>query len=312
MRNPFFSHKWNQLLAILKRQPVRLALSLLLPAVFIIGIVLFTIFNSENDEITYSFSQSLPVPHYPEAQASSSQEESQPGQDGSTERIDEASLKQKLMEAQEENNDVKAWLYFPGTKVDYPVLQAHDNNFYLEKNLEKKYFWWGSIFAHFRNNLSDIEQLPRNTVLFGHNKDDGLMFGELLELSELSYAKEHRYLILTFQEKTTYWEIFSVMDCEVNNEVFYYINANNPSTQEIADIITQARDRSFYDYDIDVSPQENILTLSTCTYKYTFPSGTYRDDVRFVVMARLLDKEALPEGPWPELTVNTDRRTPQF
>ena len=306
----FFS-KWNDLLAIFKRQPVRLILSLLLPAILVIGIVLFTIFNLEDDETSYSFSQSLSVPNYPETNLNSQPEESRSEQD-TTEMVDEAAIERKLIEAQKTNSDVKAWLYFPGTKVDYPVLQAHDNNFYLEKNLEKKYSWWGSIFAHFRNNLSEASQLPRNTVLFGHNKDDGLMFGELLDLSELSYAKEHRYITLTLQGKTTYWEIFSVMDCEVNNEVFYYINANNPSDQEIADIIAQAQERSFFDYGIEVSTQDNILTLSTCTYTYTFPSGTYRDDVRFVVMARLLKDSQAPEGPWPEMEINSDRRTPKF
>lgn len=311
MSDSSFFSKWNDLLSIFKRQPVRLVLSLLLPAILVIGIVLFTIFNLEDDETAYSFSQSLSVPNYPETDFHSQPEESHSGQN-TTEMVDETALEQKLTEAQKINSDVKAWLYFPGTKVDYPVLQAHDNNFYLEKNLEKKYSWWGSIFAHFRNNLSDASLLPRNTVLFGHNKDDGLMFGELLDLSELSYAKEHRYITLTLQGKTTYWEIFSVMDCEVNNEVFYYINANNPSDQEMTDIITQAQERSFFDYGIEVSAQDNILTLSTCTYKYTFPSGTYRDDVRFVVMARLLTDSQTFQESWPELELNSDRRTPKF
>lgn len=302
-----FQKKWKDLLSFYRQEPRRILLSFL-PAALIIGIVLFTIFNWEEKGKDYSFSQGLSVPNYPQI----SETESSSSQTTSGSAVNEKEIQQKLEQAQNVNSDTKAWLFFPNTKVDYPVLQAHDNNFYLEKNLEKKYSWWGSIFAHFRNNFSDIENLPRNTVLFGHNKDDGLMFGELLNLSELSYAQEHPYITLTFPEKTTYWVIFSVMDCEVNNDVFYYINADNPTDAEMADIISQALDRSFFDYGIDVGTEDHILTLSTCTYKYTFPSGTYRDDVRFVVMARLLREDELPEGPWPELEVNTDRRTPQF
>ena len=51
-------------------------------------------------------------------------------------------------------------------------------------------------------------------------------------------------------------------------------------------IITEARDRSEYDYDVTVSGTDKILTLSTCSYKYG-----RRKDVRFVVMAKLLEEE---------------------
>ena len=38
---------------------------------------------------------------------------------------------------QEENSDVYAWIYVPGTNVDYPVLQhPEDDTYYLEHNMD--------------------------------------------------------------------------------------------------------------------------------------------------------------------------------
>ena len=213
-------------------------------------------------------------------------------------------------QAVEENQDVKAWLNIPGSNINDPVLQAHDNSFYLDKGLNKSYYYWGSIFAHFRNNMSAADKLSRNTVLFGHNKNDGILFGDLLNFSEQSYAEEHRFITLTVDDTTTYWVIFSVMDCEVNNEVFYYINAN-PTNDEMMDIVLQAMDRSFWDYDLEVDFTDRLLTLSTCTYKYTYASGTSREDVRFVVMAREL-RPGESAADFSALTPNADRRQPAF
>lgn len=213
-------------------------------------------------------------------------------------------------EAVEQNADVKAWLTIPGSNINDPVLQAHDNSFYLDKGLNKSYYYWGSIFAHFRNNLASVNRLSRNTVLFGHNKNDGLLFGDLIHFSDEQYAAEHRIMTLTIGEDTTYWVIFSVMDCEVNNDVFYYINAN-PSNDELTDIVLQAMDRSFWDFDLEVDFTDRLLTLSTCTYKYAYENGVSRDDVRFVVMAREL-RPGETVSSFNSISPNPDRRQPQF
>ncbi len=289
-----------------------------LPGITVASIVLFTLATLNRDvRADYSFSQSISQPVYvPTIEQSASSSESPVSQASPVEDPDpfgsnDQQIAKGYASALERNSDVVAWLQLPDSNVNYPVLQAHDNNFYLDKDLDKSYSYWGSIFAHFRNNLSDPTHLPRNTVLFGHNKNDGKLFGELLEFSDLEYAKAHRYLTLTIDNTTTYWLIFSVMDCEVNNDVFYYINANNPSDEAMSDIIEQSLDRSFYDYNLPVDSSDSILTLSTCTYKYTFPSGAYREDVRYVVMARQV-REGETLTALTDPAVNPDRRTPNF
>lgn len=201
------------------------------------------------------------------------------------------------------NSDTKGWILIPNTYVDHPVLQAADNNFYLEKDLNKNYYWYGSVFANYQNNLSSVDSLNQNTVLFGHNKNDQLMFGSLVNYQNSSYASAHPFITLIIGGQETTWEVFAALDCEVNSQVFPYIQ-----TALSQEVIDQARDRSFLDFDVSVSASDKILTLSTCTYQYTYSSGKYREDVRFVVMAKLVEEGT----PAPLITVNNDRRTPVF
>ena len=91
-----------------------------------------------------------------------------------------------------------------------------------------------------------------------------------------------------------------------------YIRINkdyrNPQEGEITDaqlmnIIKGAQERSEYDYEVQVSGEDKILTLSTCSYK-----DGRRKDVRFVVMAKLLDEDAVLHTQ-AKLTQNTDKKT---
>lgn len=67
-------------------------------------------------------------------------------------------------------------------------------------------------------------------------------------------------------------------------------------------IITEAQQRSEYVYDVPVNGEDKILTLSTCSYKYG-----RRDDVRFVVMAKLVDEDTALQDT-ASLTVNTAKK----
>ena len=76
----------------------------------------------------------------------------------------------------EKNADIKAWIKVNNTNINYPVVQASNNSFYLTHNLYKEKNSAGWIFADYRNNL---ETLDKNTILYGHNRLNDTMFAEL-------------------------------------------------------------------------------------------------------------------------------------
>ena len=66
--------------------------------------------------------------------------------------IDFASLKAK-------NDDVYAWIKIPNTKINYPVVQSKvDDNFYLNRSIDKKYLTYSSI------NLLQEVMLMKNRI----------------------------------------------------------------------------------------------------------------------------------------------------
>ena len=74
------------------------------------------------------------------------------------------------------NNETVGWLTVNNTKVNYPVVQHTDNDFYLKKDFNKNKNSYGWIFMDYRNN---IYNLSNNTIIWGHNSRTGLMFGTL-------------------------------------------------------------------------------------------------------------------------------------
>ena len=65
-----------------------------------------------------------------------------------------------------------AWIWIPGTNIDYPVVQSHDNEIYLYKDFEGNSSPTGSIFLDFESQ-SDLR--GQNNILYGHHMKNGSM-----------------------------------------------------------------------------------------------------------------------------------------
>ena len=232
----------------------------------------------------------------------------------------------QIKEAREKNEDIVGWLKIDDLEIDGAVVQAEDNKRYERQNEWKQYSWTGSYFADYECNLTGREQLSKNTVIYGHNvhfddNKDGERFSQLFHFTDIDFAKEHPYLYFstydpaasqdgkTLSENDMVWQIFSVFYTTTD---FNYIQITkdfqNPDSGEITDaqlmnIITEVQKRSEYVYDVPVTAKDKILTLSTCSYRYG-----KRDDVRFVVMAKLL---APGEAPQREVSIteNLSKKT---
>lgn len=157
------------------------------------------------------------------------------------------------------NNQIVAYLKVKGTKIEYAVVQAKDNNYYLRRNLDKKYNVGGSIFMDYKNKLDGTD---KNIVIYGHNIKDGSMFGTLENiLEEEWYNNEENYIIdLTTEKEKLKYQVFSVY--KIKNED-YYIDTEFKKN-EFKKFIKTLKNRSIKDFDIEVTEDDRILTLSTC------------------------------------------------
>lgn len=157
-----------------------------------------------------------------------------------------------------ENKDIVAWIYIPGTNINYPVLQGKNNNTYLRKNMYHKYSYQGSIF---------VEQLNKNpftdfnTIIYGHNLENGKMFSQLKKYKKQSYYNKHKYIyIYTPDGNCTRYLIFSFHRVsETNYDVF---NLNYSSFDECKSAFT--KNNMIKADDFEENDVKNVITLSTC------------------------------------------------
>ena len=183
------------------------------------------------------------------------------------------------------NQDLRGWISIPAFEINLPVVQGTDNNYYLKRNIYKKWTEYGVPFFDFRIAEGQFATLPRNTVIYGHNmRSDDLIFGMLEEYRDIDGYKRAPVI-----ECNTIYGDFTWLVCGAfisnsnpahdNGYVFPY-NFIDCSDQKFMGYISELEKRRFYDTGVDLAVTDKILTLSTCCYD--FP------DARLVVVARLL------------------------
>ena len=204
------------------------------------------------------------------AQAGGEEDESEEVADArNTEAAEEAPDKgidwDKLHET---NADIYAWIYVPGTSVDYPVLQhPTDNEFYLMHNLDKSYGYPGVIYTEDYNSKDFTDP---NTVLYGHNMDNTTMFSTLHKFSDPQMFETPHYIyIYTEDGRTLVYEIFAayeypsihlLINFDVKNEYIYEQYLRNIGNMDLTSTgVANIR------HDITPTINDRIITLSTCT-----------------------------------------------
>ncbi len=178
-----------------------------------------------------------------------------------------------------QNSDVVGWIQVPGTLIDYPIVQTHDNEFYLSHSFDKSESMAGWIFSDFRNNL---EYLNRNSVIYGHRRNDDSLFGSLRYTLEEDWLSEpDNFFVYLSTPHVNY--IFQVFSVYVIPQESYYITTHFPNDEAYQEFLNVIQERSIYPFDTLLSIQDKILTLSTCK------DGEGID--RVVLHAKLIKKE---------------------
>ena len=181
--------------------------------------------------------------------------------------------KTDLSALREVNPDVVGWIRVPDTKIDYPVVQGEDNEYYLKHTWQNSENSVGSIFMDYRSSpaLTDF-----NTLIYGHNMRGGSMFASLRSYSQQRYYEEHPYVYLVADNGVFRFEVFSAYKAELDASA-YGLSFQQRETRE--KFLADAAEKSDIETGIEPGVRDRILTLSTC-------SGAGYDN-RWVVHARL-------------------------
>ena len=161
----------------------------------------------------------------------------------------------------QKNSDTVAWIKVNNTNVNYSVVQAKDNEYYLKHDFNKNSNFGGWVYGDYRD---DFTYFGNNTILYGHNLINRTMFGSLIWCQKESWYtnEENLYIKISTPTSNTIWKIFSIY--QIKPEV-YYLKTYFETTEEHQEFLDTLKNRSIYNFNEELTPTDKILTLSTCS-----------------------------------------------
>ena len=210
------------------------------------------------------------------------------------------------------NTDIKGWISFHNAPINYPVLESEEDGYgfqyYLYRDFDKSDNYAGSIFIDHR---SEDSVKSRNILTHGHSMRDGTMYMSLIDYGkweiDMDFYKKNPTLFFNTPEGNEQWIIFSVLKTntlEDHGDFFNYLMGDFDSDAQFMNYVYNMKVRSLIDVPVPINEDDQIITLSTCSYEY--------DEFRTVVCARKIRnnedvskyiKDAKPaEDPvWPDV-----------
>ena len=174
---------------------------------------------------------------------------------------EEPSFKIDFKELEIINSDIVGWIMIDGTQVNYPIVQGNDNSYYLNHSYDKKWNSLGSVFMDYQSS-KDFSDL--NTFIYGHHSKNGSMFGELYKYMNYDFYNEHPSFEIYTPNGNYIVEIFSVYLDDANSDSY---NQKFSSLENYVSYINLIKDKSNYKTNIEVSMNDKIITLYSCSHE---------------------------------------------
>lgn len=182
---------------------------------------------------------------------------------------------------------VIGWIQMPGIKrINYPIVQTNDNQFFLKHDWTGAYQSAGAIFLN-KYNASDFSDM--NSIIYGHRMRAGSMFGLLKYYESQKFMDKHPYFyIYTPDGRKLSYEIICCSHVQDGSDA-YMQHFDSPDTR-----------MAYYDMmqynavakrDVDLDRFDTTVMLSTCNSS----AGYYE---RTVVLGKLtaVDLDGQPKN----------------
>ena len=197
------------------------------------------------------------------------------------------------------NSDVVAWVYMPGTAINYPVVHTNDNETYLNMDFNQQNGFsarCGTIFLDC-NNAGDFSDA--NNVLYGHHMNDGSMFACISkQLEDNEEFNAHRTIYVLTPEMNYECQTFSLVITDGWDQL---VETNFEDDQARTDYILDKQQRSVVMPDEGMPDPEQmgkLFTFSTCDYA--------KDNGRAVLFSQVMAQAVPGSGESGEIVSEED------
>ena len=202
----------------------------------------------------------------------------------------------------ETNPDTIGWIRVPDTKIDYPIVQSPDNQYYLHKDFEGKDSVYGTIYL-------DADSKPDfsgwNNPIYGHHMKDGSMFKDVVKFKDQDFFEAHRYFEIYTPERTIHLKTLGCYYSDSNG----IVRKTSFKSQASFDKWVSERLALCSFAEVPEQPFDSMFVLVTCSYE--------QNDARTLLFAAEVDEDGnflpatgrnVPEI-GAEVTATTDAKT---
>ena len=175
------------------------------------------------------------------------------------------------------NPDIIGTIKIIGTDINEVLMQSEDNNYYLSHDNYGNPDKYGSVFLDYRCN-KDSKKL----LIFGHNDfKEETPFSNLEDYYNKEYFEKNQFIEVNINEKIMKYQIFSVY---VEPKDFTYMNLKIDDNKYASDLI-KYKNKSFYDTNVSVQSEDDILILQTCSNHKDYQK--YQDKYLLIIAKKI-------------------------
>lgn len=176
------------------------------------------------------------------------------------------------------NSDTVAFIHVPNTNINYPIVQASNNDYYLVHAFDKSYNEAGWVYMDYRNQSTFTDD---NTIIYGHGRLNKTVFGSLKQTLTSTWQKEKSNYVIYISTPTEnfVYQIFSIYTIDAES---YYIQPDFSNDNDKAKWLSTMKERNVSPVDVSLNVDDTIITLSTCQNN---------NGGRIVVQGKLIKKQ---------------------
>ncbi|RNL40227.1 SrtB family sortase [Slackia equolifaciens] len=166
-----------------------------------------------------------------------------------------------------QNPDTVAWIYMPGTSIDYPVVRGDSDEEYLRKDFAGNEGGIVSKGAIFLSVVNSPDFSDDNNFIYGHNMNDDTMFAHLVAMEDQA-AFDAARTFYVFTPTCNYRCTALALDVVANTET----SIIQPTFADSATLAQYAQERidaaTAKATDVDLGSISKLFTLITCGDDY--------------------------------------------
>lgn len=169
----------------------------------------------------------------------------------------------RFIKLQRQNSDIIGWLTIDGL-LDEAVVHR-DNEYYLRRDYRGYHNDNGAVFLE---ETCDLKTRPYTYMLYAHNMKSGAMFGCLRNYENKTFYESNPFITFDTAYEDGRYVIFAISTIKTDTTRWGFVDFSrlcSPRIEWREAEIASLRTQSMYANGIDVTADDQLLLLITCT-----------------------------------------------